>query len=332
MTDPFDALRLPTAPVAPDPAFATRLRTRLVDTLGPPPDPVPTVTLRGTDPADPADPTAASFAGGGALVPYIAVEGAAAALDWYRDVLGAIELNRFVEPDGGRVGHAEIAIGGSRLMISDAYPEAGVVSPATQEGSSTALQLDVVDVDHTYRRAVDAGATVLREPTDQFHGNRNAVILDPWGHRWMLSQPIDAARAEAAADADPGDFGDVRRYSITGRRPVEPGYLTMATGDLARARAFFTTVFDWDVEAGSEHGGGHVANTRFPLGFMEGDAPASGPVTLYFRVDDIDVYAERVEAAGGRVLARHEYPSGGNAECVDDQGFRFDLFQPAPGY
>lgn len=267
-----------------------------------------------------------------ALVPYISVDGAAAALDWYRDVLGAIETMRVVDPDDQRVGHAEITIGGSRLMVSDAYPEIGVVGPASQEGSSTALHLTVVDVDHTFRRAVEEGATVLREPSDQFHGNRNAVVLDPWGHRWMLSQTIDAARAEAAADADPGDFGDVRSYETTGRRPVEPGYLTMSTADLVRARTFFGAVFDWEVGDGNVEGGGHVDNTRFPLGFMQGDPPSAGPVTVYFRVDDIDAYAARVEAAGGRVLARAEYPSGGNAECVDDQGFRFDLFQPAPGY
>ena len=107
----------------------------------------------------------------------------------------------------------------------------------------------------------------------------------------------------------------------------------MRTGDLERARAFFGSLFDWQVEPGSQEGGGHIANTRFPMGFMQGEGPSEGgPVTLYFRVDDIEPYAARVEELGGQVLARNQYPSGGNAECVDDQGFRFDLFQPAPGY
>ena len=268
-----------------------------------------------------------------ALTPYISVHDAAAALDWYRDVLGAIETFRLVDPADGRVGHAEVVIGGATLMVSDAYPEVGVVSPRDQEGSSTSLHLEVVDVDHTFRQAVDQGARVLREPSDQFHGNRNAVVRDPWGPRWMLSQSIDATRAEAAADADRGDFGDVRSYQVTGRQPVEPGYITMRTGNLERARAFYGALFAWAVEPGSMEGGGHIANTRFPMGFMEGEADATeGPVTLYLRVDDIEPFAARVEELGGRVLSRSEHPSGGNAECVDDQGFRFDLFQPAPGY
>ena len=333
MADPLDALRLPTAPVAPDPTFAAALRDRLVAALAPEPtdpDAVPAISLRGDTTVTTTEPTTTH-----ALTPYIAVSDAAAALDWYRDVLGAIETTRFVDPADGRVGHAEVVIGGARLMISDAYPEIGVVSPADQEGSSTSLHLEVVDVDHTYRLATDGGAQVLREPSDQFHGNRNAVIVDPWGHRWMLSQPIDAARAEAAADADPGDFGDVRSYAVTGRQPVEPGYITMRTGDLERARAFFGALFAWEIEPGSQTGGGHIANTRFPMGFMEGDVaddPSDPGITLYFRVDDIEPYATRVEELGGRVLSRADYPSGGNAECVDDQGFRFDLFQPAPGY
>lgn len=330
MTDPLDTLRLTAAPVAPDPDFAARLRQRLVDALGAPPDDpatLPAISLRGGAMTD----TTTDTTNRSVLVPYLAVEGAAAALDWYADVLGAIETTRYVDPADGRIGHAEVTIGGARLMISDAYPEIGVVSPRNHEGSSTAMRLTVVDVDHTFRRAVEEGATALREPADQGYGERAATILDPFGHRWMISQPIDAERT-AVAEEERGVGGDGGSWTVTGRRPVEPGYLTLATEDLARARAFFGAVFDWEVEAGSQEGGGHVANTRFPFGFMEGATPSSGPVRLYLRVDDIDAYAARVEAAGGRVLSRQQYPSGGNAECTDDQGFRFDLFQPAPGY
>jgi uncharacterized glyoxalase superfamily protein PhnB len=332
MPDPLDALRLPAAPIAPDPAFAARLRARVEAALAPePPDPeeLPAIRLR---PEEDTVTDTATTATANALTPYLSVGDAAAALDWYRDVFGALETTRFVGDDG-RVGHAEVVIGGARMMLADEYPEVDVHGPRHYGGTSVTLHLEVVDVDHTFRLAADAGAEVEREPSDQFHGNRNAVVRDPWGHRWMLTQPIDAARAEAAADADPGDFGDVREYAVTGRPPVEPGYITMRTGDLERARAFYGALFAWAVESGSQEGGGHIANTRFPMGFMESEeATAEGPVTLYFRVDDIESYAARVEELGGRVLARDEYPSGGNAECVDDQGFRFDLFRPAPGY
>jgi uncharacterized glyoxalase superfamily protein PhnB len=329
MADPLDTLRLPSTPVAPDPAFRDRLRARLEAELAPislRPEET-TVTDTQTTTAAAATPTVTQ-----ALTPYISVGDAATAIHWYTEVFGALETNRFVGDDG-RVGHAEVVIGGSTLMLADEYPEVDVHSPAHYGGTPVSLNLEVVDVDRTFALAVEHGAEVEREPSDQFHGNRNAIVRDPWGHRWMLTQPIDADRAEAAADADPGDFGDVREYEVSGRPPVEPGYITMATGDLERARAFFGALFSWQVEAGSQEGGGHIANTTFPMGFMTTEDPApTGPVTVYFRVDDIERYADRVTELGGQVLSRNEYPSGGNAECTDDQGFRFDLFRPAPGY
>lgn len=328
MADPLDALRLPATAVAPDPGFRDRLRARLEAALAPDPDDLPPVQLRPQE--DTMSNTATTTAD--ALTPYLSVADAGAALDWYRDVLGALETTRLVGDDG-RVGHAEVVIGGARLMLADEYPEVGVHGPGHYGGTPVTLHLDVVDVDHTYRLAVEHGAESEREPSDQFHGNRNAIVRDPWGHRWMLTQPVSAERASAAADADPGDFGDVHEYQVSGRPPVEPGYLTMATRDLERARAFFGALFSWQIEPGNHEGGGHVANTRFPMGFMAtDDATPGGAVSVYFRVDDIEAYATRVEELGGRVLARADYPSGGNAECVDDQGFRFDLFRPAPGY
>lgn len=330
MADPFDALRMSSAPVAPDAAFAAALRRRIEQALAPPPtDPeaVPAIHLRGDTNVSTTETTTTSSA----LTPYLAVHDAAAALDWYRDVLGAIETTRFVDPSDGRIGHAEVTIGGARMLLSDEYPEIGVRSPRHQEGSSVALHLEVVDVDHTFRVASEAGAVVQREPSDQGHGNRNATILDPFGHRWMLSQPLDAERT-AAAEAEGGVGGDGSDWKVTGRLPVEPGYITMRTTDLDRARSFFGELFAWEIEPGSQEGGGHVANTRFPMGFMQGEGDEATTVSVYFRVDDIEPYAARVTELGGEVLSRNQYPSGGNAECIDDQGFRFDLLQPAPGY
>jgi predicted enzyme related to lactoylglutathione lyase len=214
-------------------------------------------------------------------------------------------------------------------MLADEYPEADHHAPAHYGGTPVKLHLEVVDVDHTYRAAVDAGAVSEREPEDQGHGNRNALIKDPFGHRWVLSQSIDAARTEAAAQAGDGDTGT---FTVSGRPPNELGYVTMRTADLERARAFFGALFSWQVEPGNLEGGGHVANTRLPMGFMQSDDTEGSPVSLYVRVDDIDAFATRVEELGGQVLSRNDYPSGGNAECVDDQGFRFELFRPAPGY
>lgn len=305
MPDPLESLRLPPTPEAPRPEFAAALRGRLEAALG----------------LWPPDPTAAEEAAVQTITPYLCVTDSVAALAFYRDAFGAFEVMRVVGDDG-RMGHCEFTVGGASFYMADEFPEIGVVSPTTLGGTPIALHLEVVDVDHVFREAVRAGATSLREPADQPHGNRSATILDPFGHRWMLSQPIETLSTEeyAARETD---------WQVTAAQaPVELGYVTMPTADLERARTFFGTLFGWDVQPGSLEGGGHIANTRLPMGMLQG---AEG-ITLYFRVDDIEPYAARIEELGGQVLARNQYDSGGNAECVDDQGFRFDLHQPAPGY
>lgn len=276
--------------------------------------------------------TTTSSAGRPALTPYLAVSGAAAAMDWYRDVLGAIETVRFVGDDG-RVGHGEMVIGGSPIMLADPYPEMSLYGPDHYDGTTVTLHLDVVDVDHSYRQAVEASAQTEREPADQRHGNRTAVIVDPFGHRWMLSQAIEDP-STSTNDGDAAPESAPNGFSQTGRRPAEPGYVVMVTADLDRARSFFGKLFGWEIEAGNVKGGGHVANTRFPMGFMTGDTDQfSTPTTVvHFRVDDIDVYADRIIELDGQVLSRADYSSGGNAACLDDQGYRFDLFRPAPGF
>jgi PhnB protein len=250
-------------------------------------------------------------------IPYLCVTDSNAAVAFYQDAFGAFEQMRVVGDDG-RVGHLEFTIGEARFMMADEFPEIGVVSPTALGNTPVAIYLEVVDVDHVHRQAVDHGAVSLRDPEDQTHGNRTA------GHRWMLSQPIeDFDLATYAAREEQGG-----EWTVTGATaPVEPGYLTYASGDIDRSIRFFSELFGWAVERTDL--GGHVANTRFPMGFS---TEAEAPVTVYFRVDDIDRFLPRIEELGGRVLARQAYASGGNAECEDDQGFRFDLHQPAPGY
>src|SRR5207302_6078467 len=122
----------------------------------------------------------------GRLTPYLAVKDAAAAIEFYKAGLGATEEFRMTGDDG-RIGHAEIHIGDDVLYLADEFPEMAVVSPQTLGGTPVTLHLNVADVDATFAQAVAAGATSLREPADQFYGDRNATILDPFGHRWMLS-------------------------------------------------------------------------------------------------------------------------------------------------
>jgi PhnB protein len=125
-----------------------------------------------------------------AITPYLTVDDAAAAIDFYADAFGAIEEFRVVGDDG-RVGHAELRIGAARIALSDPYPEIDVRSPRDLGGSTFALSLTVSDCDAAFARAVAGGASEIRTPADQPHGNRMAVVRDPFGHRWNLLQPIE---------------------------------------------------------------------------------------------------------------------------------------------
>ncbi|HEY3484572.1 MAG TPA: VOC family protein [Ilumatobacteraceae bacterium] len=204
--DAFTSLRSDHEPVAPDPAFAARLRARIVERLDRTAD-LPLVQLpdrRTTMPDTATTPTAAQpFTE--VLIPYIAVHDAAAALSWYADGLGAVETMRYTGDDG-RVGHAEISIGGAVVMLSDEYPDHGVVSPRTLGGTPFALHLSVPDVDALYARAVGAGATSMRPPEDRPYGDRSCTILDPFGHRWTISTRIAEPTAAEIEAAMGGEF------------------------------------------------------------------------------------------------------------------------------
>ncbi len=118
----------------------------------------------------------------------LAIEGAAAAIEFYKDVLGAVERVRY-EHDG-KVGHAELAFGESLVMVSDEYPDMGVLGPKSIGGSPVTLSVYVPDADAAYAAALEAGATAVRPVEDQFYGDRSGQFFDPWGHRWNVSTHI----------------------------------------------------------------------------------------------------------------------------------------------
>ena len=125
------------------------------------------------------------------VIPYIVVKGGAAAIAFYQKAFDAEEIFRMTDPSDGRIGHAELRIGGSVVMLSDEYPDFGAVSPDTIGGSAVTLHLATNTVDADLDRATKAGATILRPATDQSFGERSALVVDPFGHRWMLSQTIE---------------------------------------------------------------------------------------------------------------------------------------------
>ena len=129
------------------------------------------------------------------VYPYLRVRDADAAIRFYQDAFGASELFRLQEP-GGRIGHAEVRIGPSTVMLSDEYPEHGIKGPQTLGGTSFSLHLHVDDVDAAFQRAVQAGATVVRPLANQFYGERSGTVRDPFGHEWLLGGHIEDVTPE----------------------------------------------------------------------------------------------------------------------------------------
>ncbi|MFA7431280.1 MAG: VOC family protein [Rhodospirillaceae bacterium] len=124
------------------------------------------------------------------VTPYLTISGAAKAIEFYKQAFGAEELMRMESPDG-RIGHAEIRIGDSRIMMSDEWPEMDAQGPAHYGGTPIAVLLYVEDVDAVVERALTAGATVLQPVTDHFYGDRMGTIRDPFGHKWHIGTHIE---------------------------------------------------------------------------------------------------------------------------------------------
>ncbi len=124
------------------------------------------------------------------LYAYLRVSNSQHALDFYAKAFGATEKLRLVEPSG-RVGHMEIDIGGTTLMLSDEFPEYGMKGPQPGDSSPVSLHLHVEDADRLVQRAIDAGATLEMAPQDQFYGERTGVVIDPFGHRWMIGHEVE---------------------------------------------------------------------------------------------------------------------------------------------
>jgi uncharacterized glyoxalase superfamily protein PhnB len=124
-----------------------------------------------------------------ALSPSIAVRNGAEAIDFYINAFGAEERYRLIDPETGKIGHAELLINGALLTVSDEYPQFNK-TPETLGGVSAKFLLMCADVDAAFARAMEAGAEVIFPLTDQFYGHRDARVRDPFGHEWLLSQKI----------------------------------------------------------------------------------------------------------------------------------------------
>lgn len=299
-TDPFDVLREPVVPVDPDPDFAGELRLRLTQTVfaqrG---ESMSQQTVSQHVEREPAWPPA--------LTPYIVVSDARRALAWYTEVFDAHQRGELYVNEDDTIGHAEVGIGDAVLMLaesSELYPTVPVRPPDSPMHSHT-LHLDVDDVDAITERARRRGAAVEREPVDNPYG-RGSVIVDPFGHRWMLIRP-------------PGRATRFRQGDIA--------HVTMVTPDAEQAKAFYEAVLAVPFTAGQSPGAWGAADVtpQFGMWSPPGEAPQ---VQLCFRVDDVAAAVSRVRAAGGQAEDADRRPYGLLVECSDDQGVRFQLWQP----
>ncbi|MHA3023578.1 VOC family protein [Mycobacterium sp. BMJ-28] len=297
--DPLRALSGGDLPTTPDPEFAARLRARLEAALS-----LPTgtrgVEMSGTDSllAELA-PSAVT-----AVVPYLAVADARAALDWYAEVFGAVLAGPPVVMDDGRVGHAELSMAGAVVYLADEYPEIGLKGPAPQS-VSVSLMLQVPDTDAALEWARDHGARVQREPYESY-GSRGATVIDPFGHRWMLSGPVTGAPVTIR-------HGDV-------------GYVSINTPDAARAEAFYAHVLGWSYR-------GHHVEGPAGSGLSMGIFETPGPSTLFccYAVDDLEAARQSIVSGGGTVAEPQQREFGTVCDATDPQGTPFAVYQDTAG-
>jgi len=140
------------------------------------------------------------------ITPHLVVRDAARASQWYREALGAEELDR-IEVPGGKLLQVELDFGDARVVLADEFPELGVLSPLSIGGTATVLHLSTDDVDALWQRALDAGAEVRQPLGDAFWGERYGQIVDPFGHRWGLAQRVREVSREEIARAAAELFG-----------------------------------------------------------------------------------------------------------------------------
>lgn len=133
-------------------------------------------------------------AGYHSVTPYLAVDGAAQAIEYYKAAFGAEEMLRM--PMGDRIGHAEVKIGDSHVMLADEFPDMGHLGPKARGGTTVSLMIYLPDVDAAFDRAIAAGGTVSRPVEDQFYGDRTGTLVDPFGHQWTLATHVEDVSIE----------------------------------------------------------------------------------------------------------------------------------------
>ncbi|MEE4021972.1 VOC family protein [Gordonia sp. PKS22-38] len=305
--DPFTILRAADSPgwadpIAPDAEFARRLRDRLERGAT-----LPEGVVMSTTTIETISTTAEPAVERPGALPYLTVADARAAIDWYVAHLGARLRGEPIVMDDGTIGHAELEMGGGAVYLAEEFPDMGMRGP--QPGQvSVSLMLAVDDADAAVSAAERGGAAVTREPFDG-HGQRSGTIVDPFGHRWMLTGP---SKAGSAPDR-------IRTGDLV--------YMSLQTPDVERAARFYGAVLGWEFDPVRRQ----VTNLGHRLGISQsGDY---GEHTLYcvYAVDDFDTARTAILAAGGSAGEVTEVGQEGRLvlDAVDNQGVAFSVHVPA---
>jgi PhnB protein len=250
-----------------------------------------------------------------AAAAYLTVKNAARAIEFYKRAFGAIEKGRLSTPSG-EIGHAEIEIGGSTIMLSDEFPEYGGISPETLGGSPMKMHLYVDDVDAFSERAVAEGAKITRPIADQFYGDRSGHLADPFGYTWIVATHKEVVSLEEiqkrfSAMAPPPE------RKRTGVSPVPEGYRTLATYLVARDADglidFVTKTFGAEEKfrsvgsAGGRHAELRIGDSMLMIG---GGIPGGSwkgeplPSAFHVYVPDCDAVYRRALAAGATSITQ----------------------------
>ncbi|MEO9326669.1 VOC family protein [Gordonia aurantiaca] len=288
-------------PVMPDAGFAAALRDRLERGATLPQGVVMagTATSTAAETTTEFEPTAQTPVDRPGALPYLVVAEPRRAIDWYTATLGARLRGEPIVMDDGVIGHAELEMGGGVVYLAGEFPDLGLRAPEPGK-VSVSLMLPVDDTDAAVATAARAGAAVTREPSEAY-GSRTGVIVDPFGHRWMLTGPSKSAVVDRIHQ------GDI-------------GYMSLNTPDAVRARRFYAAVLGWEYDAD----GRRVTNVGHRLGIFE----TAGPSTVFcaYAVHDLEAARARIVAAGGRGEFGTSPDGRRVVDAVDDQGVRFAVY------
>lgn len=282
-------------------------------------------------------------------VPYLSIRGAVDAIEFYKKAFGAEEVLRLTQPDG-RIGHAELDINGAKIYLADEFPEMGFNSPESLGGSPVQISLQVEDADSVARRAVAAGAVVVRPVADQFYGARSGHFRDPFGYTWVIStlterlSPQEMQRRNDELSRQQGSPAERSvaaesnvSYIRMGFRTVTP-YLIIS--DAAKWIDFVKQAFGADEKFRAQrpgtdaimHAEVQIGDSMIEVADANPQYPAT-PMTLLLRVDDPDSVYDRAVSLGAEVIqpvANRDY--GTRAGTLRDPfGNNWDIGKPFPG-